>query len=404
MYSIIDIEGNGAAYRKESIIEIAIYRYDGRKITDQFISLVNPEAEITSFVQKLTGISPAMVRSAPKFHEIARRVLEITEGTTLVGHNIEYDYRMLRQSFKRLGYDYKIETLDTIPLSQELLPEAESYALGKLVKDLGIPLTDHHRAAGDARATLDLFKVLMSKDRKNEIIQKLHEKTNANTYVNKVRDLTQDLPGEKGIVYFQNAAGTILYSNYVDDINKAAKKLLHSKAKRLEKVQKDSEQIHYELVGGELTAALLLLSKGILDRAPSSFGLYTTKKGLSIERKTPQRKTAPLLEFKSYTQGLKAYNYIKSRFSSTQELISFLDLSTRTELWTFPGRILGESAFLVLKQGQAESFGFFELHTQINTLAKIQSLSMELPPEAKLENLLKMALLKGEIHAMGLPE
>ena len=57
MYSVIDIESNGAGFRKESIIEIAVYRYDGHEIVDQFISLVNPESEITPFVQKLTKIS-----------------------------------------------------------------------------------------------------------------------------------------------------------------------------------------------------------------------------------------------------------------------------------------------------------------------------------------------------------
>ena len=102
MYSIIDIESNGAGFRKECIIDIAIFKYDGHKIVDQFISLVNPESEITPFVQKLTNISPKMVKTAPKFHELAKRVVEITEGTTLVGHNIDFDYRMLRQSFQRL--------------------------------------------------------------------------------------------------------------------------------------------------------------------------------------------------------------------------------------------------------------------------------------------------------------
>ena len=52
MYSIIDIESNGGGFREEIIIEIAIYRFDGHKIVDQFSSLINPEADITNFVQK----------------------------------------------------------------------------------------------------------------------------------------------------------------------------------------------------------------------------------------------------------------------------------------------------------------------------------------------------------------
>ena len=102
MYSVIDIESNGAGFREECIIELAIFVYNGHEVVDQFITLINPEAEITQYVQKLTGITPKMVKRAPKFHEIAKRVIEMTENTTLVGHNVEFDYRMLRQSFGRL--------------------------------------------------------------------------------------------------------------------------------------------------------------------------------------------------------------------------------------------------------------------------------------------------------------
>ena len=118
MYSIIDIESNGGAFKKESIIEIAIYRFDGHEIVDQFISLVNPEDVISPYVQKLTGITAKMVKTAPKFHEIAKRIVEITEGSVIVGHNVEFDYRMIRQSFHRLGYNYERETIDTIPLAK----------------------------------------------------------------------------------------------------------------------------------------------------------------------------------------------------------------------------------------------------------------------------------------------
>ena len=107
MYSVIDIESNGAGFREECIIELAIFVYDGHEVVDQFITLINPEAEITQYVQKLTGITPKMVKRAPKFHEIAKRVIEMTENTTLVGHNVEFDYRMLRQSFRRLGFDFQ---------------------------------------------------------------------------------------------------------------------------------------------------------------------------------------------------------------------------------------------------------------------------------------------------------
>lgn len=334
MYSIIDIESNGAGYRKESIIEIAIFRYDGHKITDQLISLVNPEAEITPFVQKLTGITPKMVKTAPKFHELAKRVIEITEDTVLVGHNIDFDYRMLRQSFKRLGYDFKINTIDTLPLAQKLLPEVESYSLGKLVKSLGIPLTDQHRAGGDARATLDLFKLLMTKDNDHEIILQHYHETNAKTYVNKVKELTQDLPNEEGIFYFQDDKGKILYSDFAQDINKSAKKIFNSKSKKWEKIQQEVEQIQYEIAGNHLVARLLMNTKGIHQIEKLSYGLYERKGKLVVEKNTTQKQMRPLLKFRSYTQGSKALNYINSveAFSDLKVLKSKISLSKRNEI------------------------------------------------------------------------
>lgn len=407
MYAVIDIESNGAGFRKESIIEIAVYKYDGHEIVDQFISLVNPESEITPFVQKLTNISPKMVKTAPKFPEIARRIIEITKNTTLVGHNIEFDYRMLRQEFKRLGYDFKINTLDTIPLAQKLIPEAESYSLGKLVKSLGIPLVDHHRAAGDARATLDLFKLLMIKDRNSEIIQQHHEESNGKSFINKVRDLTQDLPAERGILYLQNSKGKIIFFDFVDDLSKSAKNIFHSKLKRWESIQQETEQIHYELTGNDLLAKLMMGTKGLRKRQSLNFGLYYKNEKYYVEKISNEKIHKPLLRFKSFTQGLKAVNFIKSREDLTDihQLQSIISLSGRNEMWLSEGRTLGEKSFLIMEKGRLLAYGFYELHTQINTSKKLSALKIPVEKFSDdLKNDLQLALLKQDFKIQNLPK
>lgn len=407
MYSIIDIESNGAGFRKECIIDIAIFKYDGHKIVDQFISLVNPESEITPFVQKLTNISPKMVKTAPKFHELAKRVVEITEGTTLVGHNIDFDYRMLRQSFQRLGYDFKINTLDTIPLAKKLIPDEVSYSLGKLVKSLGIPLVNAHRAEGDARATLELFKLLLSKDTNNEIIQEQHEETNAKTYINKIKLLTQDLPSEKGFVYFQNEAGKIIFSDYVQDINKFSKKLFNSKSKKWENIQTEVEQINFELTGTDIIAKLILNSKGIKKRETLPFGLYFRNDKYLVEKNTLNKTEKPILKFKAFTQGSKAVQFI-SKIEEFKDINVFkkkIDFRKRNELWLGSGRKLGEKLFLIIDNGKVTSYGFYELFTQIQTMSKISKLKIDLPlPTSDLINDLQLALLRGDFETLPLPK
>lgn len=407
MYTVIDIESNGAPFRKESIIEIAIYRFDGHEITDQFISLVNPESEISAFVQKLTGITSKMVLTAPKFHEIAKRVVEITQDSILVGHNIDFDYRMLRQSFKRLGYEFTINTLDTIPLAKKLIPDEKSYSLSKLCKSIGIPLSEAHRASGDARATLDLFKLLMIKDQNNEIIQSQQEENHAKNYINKIQILTEDLPNERGILYFQNSEGKIIYSDVVEDLYKSAKKIFDSDKAKYKKLQEETEKISYELTGTDLIAKLMMQNKGIQKRQALTFGLFYRKNKFILEKIKKEQEEKPLLRFKSFTQGLKAINYIKSReeLKDLAEFTQKINLKGRNEIWSSSGRTLGEKSFLVLEKGKLIGFGFYELYHQIQSLEKIKKLMLPVPRFTQdLQNDLQLALLRNEYEVSALPE
>ncbi len=407
MYTVIDIESNGAPFRKESIIEIAIYRFDGHEITDQFISLVNPESEISAFVQKLTGITSKMVLTAPKFHEIAKRVVEITQDSILVGHNIDFDYRMLRQSFKRLGYEFKINTLDTIPLAKKLIPDEKSYSLSKLCKSIGIPLSEAHRASGDARATLDLFKLLMIKDQNNEIIQSQQEENHAKNYINKIQILTEDLPNERGILYFQNSEGKIIYSDIVEDLYKSAKKIFDSDKTKYKKLQDETEKISYELTGTDLIAKLMMQNKGFQKRQPLTFGLFYRKNKFILEKIKKEQEEKPLLKFKSFTQGLKAINYIKSK-EELKDLIEFtqkINLKKRNEIWSASGRTLGEKSFLILENGKLTGFGFYELYHQIQSLDKIKKLMLPVSRfTQELQNDMQLALLRNEFEVSPLPE
>ena len=407
MYTVIDIESNGAPFRKESIIEIAIYRFDGHEITDQFISLVNPESEISAFVQKLTGITSKMVLTAPKFHEIAKRVVEITQDSILVGHNIDFDYRMLRQSFKRLGYEFTINTLDTIPLAKKLIPDEKSYSLSKLCKSIGIPLSEAHRASGDARATLDLFKLLMIKDQNNEIIQSQQEENHAKNYINKIQVLTEDLPNERGILYLQNSEGKIIYSDVVEDLYKSAKKIFDSDKAKYKKLQDETEKISYELTGTDLIAKLMMQNKGIQKRQPLTFGLFYRKNKFILEKIKKEQEEKPLLRFKSFTQGLKAINYIKSK-EELKDLIEFtqkINLKKRNEIWSASGRTLGEKSFLILENGKLTGFGFYELYHQIQSLNKIKKLMLPVSRfTQELQNDLQLALLRNEFEVSPLPE
>jgi DNA polymerase III subunit epsilon len=207
MYCRLDIETTGGQYNQEGITEIAIYKFDGHEVVDQFISLVNPEQPIQPFVVKLTGINNAMLRSAPKFYEIAKRIIEITEDCTIVAHNALFDYRVIQTEFKRLGYTFIKPTLCTVELAKKLIPDLPSYSLGKLVRSLGIPIADRHRASGDAMATVKLFKMLLAKDIEKEIVKSAIKKDKPSSLVPKLKDIVEQLPSITGVYYIHNEKG-----------------------------------------------------------------------------------------------------------------------------------------------------------------------------------------------------
>ncbi|NRT12797.1 exonuclease domain-containing protein [Flavobacterium sp. 14A] len=256
MYAILDIETTGGAFNEEGITEIAIYKYDGHEIVDQFISLVNPEIPIQPFVVKLTGINNSMLVSAPKFYEVAKRIIEITEDCVIVAHNADFDYRILRTEFKRLGYDFTMKTLCTVELSKKLLPEQPSHSLGKLVRALGIPMADRHRASGDALATVKLFQMLLEKDVHKEIVKDFIKLKIEKGLAPRLQDIIRDLPNVVGVYYIYNEKGDIIYVGKSKNIKKRINQHFTGITNSAKKIQAEVFAVTYEETGSELVALL----------------------------------------------------------------------------------------------------------------------------------------------------
>ncbi len=161
MYAIIDIETTGGNPRRDKITEIAVFVHNGKQVIDKYQSLVNPERKIPPFITQMTGISDEMVRYAPKFYEIARDIVEITENKIFVAHNVNFDYSFIAQEYRRLGYEYNREKICTVKLSRKAFPGFKSYSLGKICDSLNIRINDRHRAAGDCEATVKLFEMIL---------------------------------------------------------------------------------------------------------------------------------------------------------------------------------------------------------------------------------------------------
>jgi ATP-dependent DNA helicase DinG len=145
----LDIETTGLDENRDAIIEIAAVKFNGKRIEDEFNTLLNPGKQIPDFITGLTGIDNSMVRQAPRLRDIAHELTSFVGDAPILGHNVSFDIKFLRKAGL---FEYQ-QTLDTYELASVLMPTATRYNLGALGKQLAIPLPATHRALDDARVT-----------------------------------------------------------------------------------------------------------------------------------------------------------------------------------------------------------------------------------------------------------
>jgi DNA polymerase-3 subunit epsilon len=327
MYAIIDIETTGTSASYGKITEIAIILHNGDKVTETYTTLINPECNIPWSITRLTGITNDMVSNAPRFYEVARKIIELTAGTIFVAHNATFDYSFVKEEFKRLGYDFKRKTICTVKLSRKLLPGHLSYSLGKICADLGIEITDRHRAIGDALATTKLFEKLLIQ---NNLIE-------STLFVNQTYSLPSEkiaaIPAKTGIYYFYDSQGTIIYIGKSKDIHqRVLNHLSNSQTKKAIEMRDKIADVSWEITGSELVALLFESSeikkhKPLYNRSQRrsafNYGLFSAEDSDGYIRLIINKTEAddlPLTTFHSQQEGIDYLHKLVEKYALCKKL------------------------------------------------------------------------------------
>lgn len=283
MYCIVDLETTGGKGNK--ITEIAILKFDGDKITDEFVSLVNPECTIPYFITQLTGITNDMVAGAPKFYELAKSMVEFMADTTFVAHNVFFDFNVLKKEFQELGYDFKTDKLCTVKLARRVFPGHASYSLGKICPPLGINIKNRHRARGDAEATVELFKLILSKLSQEQVKSETSSEHKLLLPSTLASDTLTKAPERAGVYYLRDEQGQILYIGKSINIKKRLAQHFRVDLKKARDVELKNKvaQIDYETTSHELAALVLEASEIKKNRPPYNRALNRVRFRYAIE-------------------------------------------------------------------------------------------------------------------------
>ena len=140
---IFDLETTGLDLSKDSIIQISYIKagLDGSEVSRNIF--INPGRPIPALIQELTSITDEMVKTAPKFKDIAKELEREFAGCDFAGYNSnKFDIPMLAEEFLRSGIDFdfsKVRLIDASVIFRKMerrnLAAAYKFYCGRKLED-----------------------------------------------------------------------------------------------------------------------------------------------------------------------------------------------------------------------------------------------------------------------------
>jgi len=216
-FVVVDLETTGGSPESSAITEVGAVKVRGGEVLGEFQTLVNPGEPIPPFIAVLTGITDAMVASAPRIGGVLAAFLEFARGAVLVAHNAPSDTGFRRAARAGTGHDWpRFKALDTARLARRALTrdEAPDCKLATLARILRASTTPSHRALTDAQATVDVLHALF--ERLGGLgVQTLEELASFSARVSpeqrRKRHLAEGVPAAPGVYLFLDVEGRPLY-------------------------------------------------------------------------------------------------------------------------------------------------------------------------------------------------
>ena len=445
-YTIIDVETTG---RGNEITEISIFKHDGEKILDEFTSLVNPQAFIPDYITALTGIDDAMVANAPIFADIAEAVLSITEDSIFVAHNVNFDYNVIRNEFKKIDIDFRRRKLCTVRLSRVLFPGFRSYSLGKLCSSMDIKLVDRHRARGDAEATVTLFEKLLAHKHSTSVFSDFLKKGSKEATLpsHLPSAIFEAIPNGPGIYYFKNKKGKIIYVGKAINLKKRVLGHFYDKKEKELDLCRETAHIDFELSGSDLVARLMEdaaikhhfpIYNQAAKRVPKPYAVFSYEDRQGVQHlafNTLKATPNPLQIFHSirdcrlYLEQMCEQFELCPKYCHLQEnvwtcshykltnckgvcrteeaiadyneranlAIDYMANSNQNMVLKENGRHLEEEAFVLIKNGLYLGYGFVEKSEQILNSDDLESFLIPQKETTEIQGILRKLLLQSAV-------
>jgi ATP-dependent DNA helicase DinG len=161
-YCVIDFETTGFDPSLDRIIEVAVVRAEGERVTGRLSSLIDPGFPIPSHIRLLTGISDDMVASAPTIDEFFGELADLIGDAMVVAYS-RLEEEFLTDLYQRMGYGrFTNAYLDAMDLAVMLMPSLVGHRQADLASVWEIEAGEAHRAGDDADTLFAVFNTLLN--------------------------------------------------------------------------------------------------------------------------------------------------------------------------------------------------------------------------------------------------
>ncbi|HLA07451.1 MAG TPA: exonuclease domain-containing protein [Anaerolineales bacterium] len=161
-FAFLDLETTGlSSWFGDRICEVGIVITEGKRIKEQYQTLVNPERPLSVGAASTNGLTDEELAEAPRFAEVADSVVGLLNEAVVICHNAKFDLQFLDSEFKRMDREFQIPNLiDTLMMARQYY-EIPSYSLGFIARSFHLPMTVKHRALDGALAARGIFFAMM---------------------------------------------------------------------------------------------------------------------------------------------------------------------------------------------------------------------------------------------------
>jgi DNA polymerase III subunit epsilon len=366
-YVICDIEATGLHAEKEPI-EIALITLQDDKIVDVYETLIDPMLLVSEYIKDFTSISQKELSVAPKFYEVADTIRLRLEGAIFVSHNTDFDLNLLKKKYEQMGQELKLKSFCTLKVAQYEIPGLKSYTLDALCSFFNIKIKQRHRALGDAKSTLELFKQLQQLNLKaNHYARFLphHEK------------YLKAIPAKAGLLQFREESGKVIRFESSFNMQRTARTLMEVRpGNRQLLIQVES--IKAEVTGSALIAEFRkLLFHPFRPRWMITAQEFEGQKCFKV--KPYKKELAGLWFFEDYTAAQKKLKSLKVQLKgesfiyreggkSKEEVVKHnqkVDLLSKEAkfphddlIFLGEGRSLGEKSVILVRDGHVIGHGY----------------------------------------------